>query len=85
MDLKDTTRIIGIEQDPKDRIELKGYIDQNPCRILRKLPNTTTTILRNTVASKAAIGPLTTSNSKTGTNLNPQVELIATNTEIKQL
>jgi len=42
-------------------------------------------MLRNTVAGKAAIGPSTTSNSKTATNLNPQVELIAANAEIKQL
>ena len=51
----------------------------------RKLPNTPTTILRNTVAGKAAVGPLNTSNSKTATDLNPQVELIAANAEIKQL
>ena len=38
---------------------------------------------RNTAAGKAAAGPLTTSNSKTVTNLNPQVELVAANTEIK--
>jgi len=37
----------------------------------RKLPNTPTTMPRNIVASKAAIGPLNTSNSKTATNLNP--------------
>ena len=38
---------------------------------------------RNTAAGKAAIGPSTTSNSETATDLNPQVELIAANTEIK--
>jgi hypothetical protein len=37
----------------------------------RKLPNTPTTMPRNTAAGKAAIGPLTTSNGKTATNLNP--------------
>jgi hypothetical protein len=37
----------------------------------RKLPNTPTTILRNTAAGKAAVGPLNTSNSETATNLNP--------------
>ena len=37
----------------------------------QKLPNTPTTILRNIVAGKATIGPLTTSNSKTATNSNP--------------
>jgi len=37
----------------------------------RKLPNTPTTMLRNIAAGKAAVGPLTTSNSKTATNLNP--------------
>jgi hypothetical protein len=42
-------------------------------------------MLRNTAAGKAAVGPLTTSNSKTATNLNPQVELIVANTEIKRL
>jgi len=42
-------------------------------------------MLKNTAAGKAAVGPLTTSNSKTATNLNSQVELIAANTEIKQL
>ena len=40
---------------------------------------------RNIAASKAAIGPSTTSNSKIATNLNPQVKLIAANTEIKRL
>jgi hypothetical protein len=37
----------------------------------RKLLNTPTTMLRNTAAGKAAVGPLTTSNSKTATNSNP--------------
>jgi len=37
----------------------------------RKLPNTPTTMLRNIVAGKAAIGPLNTFNSETATNLNP--------------
>jgi len=37
----------------------------------RKLPNTPTTIPRNTAAGKAAVGPSTTSNSETATNLNP--------------
>ena len=42
-------------------------------------------MLRNIAAGKAAVGPLNTSNSKTATNLNPQVELIAANAEIKRL
>jgi hypothetical protein len=37
----------------------------------RKLPNTPTTMPRNIVAGKAAVGPLNTSNSKIATNLNP--------------
>jgi hypothetical protein len=37
----------------------------------QKLPNTPTTILRNTAAGKVAVGPLITSNGKTATNLNP--------------
>jgi hypothetical protein len=37
----------------------------------RKLPNTPTTMLRNIAAGKAAVGPSTTSNSETATNLNP--------------
>jgi hypothetical protein len=37
----------------------------------RKLPNTPTTMLRNTAAGKAAVGPLNTSNSKIATDLNP--------------
>jgi hypothetical protein len=40
---------------------------------------------RNTVAGKAAIGPLNTSNSKTVTILTPPVELTAANTKIKRL
>ena len=40
-------------------------------------------MLRNTAAGKVAIGPLNTSNRKTPTNLNSQVELIAANTKIK--
>ena len=42
-------------------------------------------MLRNTVASKATIGPLNTSNSKIIAILTPQEELIATNTKIKRL
>jgi hypothetical protein len=42
-------------------------------------------MLRNTAASKAAAEPLNTSNGETATNLNPQVELIAANAEIKRL
>jgi hypothetical protein len=37
----------------------------------RKLPNTPTTMLRNTAAGKVAIGPSTTSNSKIATDSNP--------------
>ena len=38
---------------------------------------------RYTIADKAAIGPLNTSDSKIITILTPQVKLIAANTEIK--
>jgi hypothetical protein len=38
---------------------------QNPTR---SYPNNYTTMLRNTVAGKAAVGPLNTSNSKIATN-----------------
>jgi len=37
----------------------------------RKLLNTPTIMPRNIAAGKVAIGPLTTSNSKIATNLNP--------------
>jgi len=40
-------------------------------------------MLRNTIASKAAIGPLNTSNNKTIIVLTPYIELIAANTKIK--
>ena len=40
---------------------------------------------RNTVASKAAAGPLNTSNGETITVLTPWEELIAANAEIKRL
>jgi len=40
---------------------------------------------RNTVAGKAAIGPVNTSNSETVAVLTPQEELVAANTKIKQL
>ena len=42
-------------------------------------------MLRNIVAGKVAIGPLTTSNGKIVTNLNPYLELIVANTKIKPL
>ena len=42
-------------------------------------------MLRNTVAGKAAIRPINTSDSKTVAILTPQEELIAANAEIKQL
>ena len=51
----------------------------------RKLPNTPTTIPRNTVVSKAAAGPVNTSNGKIVAVLTPQEELIAANTKIKRL
>ena len=51
----------------------------------QKLPSTPTTIPRNIVASKAAIGSANTSNSKTVAVLTPQEELIVANTKIKQL
>jgi len=40
---------------------------------------------RNTAAGKAAAGPANTSDGETATNLNPQAELVAANTEIKRL
>ena len=40
---------------------------------------------RNIAASKAAIGPLNTSNSKIITILTPQEELMAANAKIKRL
>jgi len=40
---------------------------------------------RNTAASKAAIGPINTSNSEIVAVLTPQKELVAANTKIKQL
>ena len=42
-------------------------------------------MLRNTVASKAAAGPLNTLDDKTVNVLNPQAELVAANAKIKQL
>ena len=40
-------------------------------------------MLRNTAASKAAVGPLNTSNSEIITVLTPQEELMAANAEIE--
>ena len=62
-------------------------MDQNPQKInkYRKLPKTPTTMLRNIAAGKAAAGPANTSNSEIVAVLTPQEELIAANTEIKQL
>ena len=40
-------------------------------------------MLRNTIASKLAAGPLNTSKDKIITILTPEAELIAANTEIK--
>jgi len=40
---------------------------------------------RTTAAGKAAAGPSNTSNSKTATNSNSQVELTAANAKIEQL
>jgi hypothetical protein len=42
-------------------------------------------MLRNTAAGKAAVGPLTTSNSKIIAVSTPQAELAAANAEIKRL
>ena len=50
-----------------------------------KITYTLTTMLRNIVASKAAVGPVNTFNGKTVTVLTPQEELIAANAKIKQL
>ena len=40
-------------------------------------------MLRNTAASKAAVGPLNTLDDKTVNVLNPQAELAVANAEIK--
>ena len=40
---------------------------------------------RNTAASKAAVGPLNTSDDKIVNILNPQAELAVANTKIKRL
>ena len=40
-------------------------------------------MLRNTVASKMAVGPLNSSKDEIITILTPQAELMAANTEIK--
>ena len=64
-----------LEQKEQIRIPLKN----------RKLLNVTTTMLRNTAASKAAIGPLNTSDKEIVTVLNPQAELTAANAKIKRL
>jgi len=42
-------------------------------------------MLRNTVAGKAAAGPVNTSNDKTVAVLTPQEKLAAANAEIKRL
>jgi hypothetical protein len=42
-------------------------------------------MLRNTVASKIAAGPLNTSKDEIVTVLTPQAELVVANAEIKQL
>jgi len=42
-------------------------------------------MLKNTVAGKAAVGPINTSNSKIVAVLTPLEELIAANTKIKWL
>ena len=42
-------------------------------------------MLRNIAVSKAAVGPLNTSDNKIVNVLNPQAELVAANTKIKQL
>ena len=51
----------------------------------QKLPSTPTTMPRNIVASKAAAGPVNTSNSEIVAILTPQEELIVANTKIKRL
>ena len=60
-------------------------MDQNPQEInkYQKLPNTPTTMLKNIVASKAAVKPINTSNGKIVAILTPQEELVAANTKIK--
>jgi len=51
----------------------------------QKLHTAIITMLRNTIAGRAAAGPVNTFNGETVTILNPQEELAAANTEIKRL
>ena len=62
-------------------------MDQNPQEINkhRKLPNTPTTMPRNTAAGKAAAGPTNTSDGETVAVSTPQEELAAANAEIERL
>ena len=62
-------------------------MDQTPQEINKhqKLPNTPTTMPRNTAVGKAAAGPVNTFNSETVAVLTPQEELAAANTKIKRL
>ena len=48
-----------------------------------KIPNAYITILKNTIASKSAIGPLNTFKNEIITVLTPQAKLIAANAKIK--
>ena len=52
-------------------------------RILTKHVNTCVTILKNTVVSKAAAGPLNTFNNKIIIVLISEAEFIAANTKIR--
>ena len=75
---------IKIQKMESKRIEqnLKNTYRPEPLTN-QKLHTAITTMLRNTVAGKAAAGPANTSNNETVTVSNPQEELAAANAKIK--
>ena len=73
------------EQNAKPKKQDTYGLEPQKINKHQKLPSTPTTMPRNTVAGKAAVGPVNTSNSKTVAVLTPQEELIVANMEIKQL
>ena len=75
-------RISKTKQDPKDKTGHAQTITIKKS-FCPKLPNTRTTILRNTAVSKLAVGLLNSSKDKIITVLTSQVELAAANAEIK--
>jgi hypothetical protein len=68
-------RISKIKQDSKNRTDFKNRIGHYRLLLLKifylKLPNAYITMLRNTAASKTAIGPLNTFKNKIITVLTP--------------